>query len=588
MVRDQRALGGAAMPDILSQGGGDRERGPWPRRLAAFAVLAVVAAVVVTHLPGHRPAQAHHTQAAGTGNPVSNSGPSWTGLADGPNGITGQTLPWDGSIRLPVRGEQPVWFSPGTGRLTPIGGLPRSMLGYEFTRMTDGWVVQANPATKLGCGSCAGSPLPVYFLRDSAQSAIPVGTADSAAPGSTAGTLWLTSYPQGTNMATTAGTAREVSVTGAALGSQVRLPEGFVIDRSTSRGLLLAPVAHQIGPAVFKLWDPAAPQASRTFSGVIAAGTSEIAWTQCAPRCRVQMLNLETGRHTVAVLPRSSSAASGAFSPDGNFLALEVSSDNGGDGGALATEFVVASVGTGHLTVVPGTWASSDALVGFGWPAASDSLIAELSFTSKVQLALWRPGNTRLTVAVIRPGRNSASDHPALISAWDSSRPHAGSVKGHLMADAKVPKMALRHEFLAFAKQRQRREDRFADKITAFSGSMLFVYVHVVWFTAWIVLNVTVLRFDPFPFGLLTLIVSLEAIFLSTFVLLSQNRESARSDMRSEIDFETNVLSEVWLEALADNLGIDVGRVYAKAQERIEKAKVQQGETGGAKTGSPV
>jgi uncharacterized membrane protein len=117
------------------------------------------------------------------------------------------------------------------------------------------------------------------------------------------------------------------------------------------------------------------------------------------------------------------------------------------------------------------------------------------------------------------------------------------------MADAKVPRMALRHEFLLLAKQRHRREDRVADKITAFSGSMQFVYVHIVWFTAWIVLNVTIVRFDPYPFGLLTLIVSLEAIFLSTFVLLSQNREATRSDLRSEIDFETNVLSEVCPEA---------------------------------------
>jgi uncharacterized membrane protein len=156
------------------------------------------------------------------------------------------------------------------------------------------------------------------------------------------------------------------------------------------------------------------------------------------------------------------------------------------------------------------------------------------------------------------------------------------------MANAKVPRMALRHEILLLAKQRQRREDRVADKITVFSGSMQFVYVHIVWFTAWIVLNVTIVRFDPYPFGLLTLIVSLEAIFLSTFVLLSQNRESARSDMRSEIDFETNVLSEVWLEALADNLGIDAGQVYATAQERIEKAKAQQAENGSAQAGSPV
>jgi uncharacterized membrane protein len=90
------------------------------------------------------------------------------------------------------------------------------------------------------------------------------------------------------------------------------------------------------------------------------------------------------------------------------------------------------------------------------------------------------------------------------------------------------------------------------------------------------VLNVTIVRFDPFPFGLLTLIVSLEAIFLSTFVLLSQNREAARQDLRSEIDFETNVLSEVWLEAVADKLGIDVGRVYAVAKDRVAEAKAHE------------
>src|SRR5258705_10222801 len=65
-----------------------------------------------------------------------------------------------------------------------------------------------------------------------------------------------------------------------------------------------------------------------------------------------------------------------------------------------------------------------------------------------------------------------------------------------------------------------------ADWLTRFSGSMVFVYVHAVWFGIWIALNVgrlTSKPFDPFPFSLLTLIVSLEAIFLSTFVLISQN-----------------------------------------------------------------
>jgi uncharacterized membrane protein len=58
--------------------------------------------------------------------------------------------------------------------------------------------------------------------------------------------------------------------------------------------------------------------------------------------------------------------------------------------------------------------------------------------------------------------------------------------------------------------------------------------------------------------------------------MLSQNREAARSDLRSEIDFETNVLSEVWLEAVAERLGIDVAAVHAIAHDRIAEAKARQ------------
>ena len=69
----------------------------------------------------------------------------------------------------------------------------------------------------------------------------------------------------------------------------------------------------------------------------------------------------------------------------------------------------VASVATGRLTVVPRTFVSSDAMAGFGWPATSDTLIAELSFTTRVQVASWRPGAARLAVAAIQPGPSSTS-----------------------------------------------------------------------------------------------------------------------------------------------------------------------------------
>jgi uncharacterized membrane protein len=70
-------------------------------------------------------------------------------------------------------------------------------------------------------------------------------------------------------------------------------------------------------------------------------------------------------------------------------------------------------------------------------------------------------------------------------------------------------------------------QNRIADKITTFAGSMAFVYLHVVWFVVWIVFG-TLIGFDSYPFGLLTMIVSLEAIFLSTFVMISQNRADAK------------------------------------------------------------
>jgi uncharacterized membrane protein len=136
------------------------------------------------------------------------------------------------------------------------------------------------------------------------------------------------------------------------------------------------------------------------------------------------------------------------------------------------------------------------------------------------------------------------------------------------------------HELVEFNRRRRHTQDRVADRITQFSGSMLFVYVHVVWFAAWIVINELVPRpFDPFPFGLLTLVVSLEAIFLSTFVLISQNRESMRADLRSELDFETNVRAEVWVEAIAAKLGIDPTEVRSEIKQRLAAADAEHPDT---------
>jgi len=394
--------------DILSRGG-DREPSQWPRRIAAIAVLIVLLAVVVRHLPHNRAARPRHPEAgftAGRALPVDHSTVA-PGLPGQPNGVTGPFLPWASGLRLLVTGPQPSWYWPATGRVQLIGGLPRDRSGYVFTRSDGGWAVQPAPAFRRGCASCAGPPSPVYYLADSARSVIQAGAANAVAPAASAGALWLISYPPGANPGTAAGLAREVSVAGAPLGPPVRLPAGFVIDRATDRGLLLAPMIQRVGLTDYDLWDPGAAKVSRAFNGVLAASAHEIAWTPpCGRRCQMHVLDLATGRDTVVALPRGSSPANAAFSPDGDFLAIQVSIGSGGDGGGLAMQLEVANVASGRLTAVPGTWASSDALVSFGWPDRGDSLVAELSFTTKVQVASWRPGAARPAVAALRPGQD--------------------------------------------------------------------------------------------------------------------------------------------------------------------------------------
>jgi uncharacterized membrane protein len=117
------------------------------------------------------------------------------------------------------------------------------------------------------------------------------------------------------------------------------------------------------------------------------------------------------------------------------------------------------------------------------------------------------------------------------------------------------------------AKEQRTPTDRLAEKIARFCGSMTFVWVHVVWFGGWILLNSIpgIRHVDPFPFTFLTLIVSLEAIFLSTFILISQNLDSRISERRSHLDLQLNLLSEqentkmiIMLHAIAAKVGADL------------------------------
>ncbi len=98
------------------------------------------------------------------------------------------------------------------------------------------------------------------------------------------------------------------------------------------------------------------------------------------------------------------------------------------------------------------------------------------------------------------------------------------------------------------AEKEKSAQDKIADKLTGFSGSMTFLWLHAGWFGFWILANLEVIPglkpFDPFPFGLLTMIVSLEAIFLSTIVMISQNREADLASRKEAMDLTIDLLSE--------------------------------------------
>jgi uncharacterized membrane protein len=90
--------------------------------------------------------------------------------------------------------------------------------------------------------------------------------------------------------------------------------------------------------------------------------------------------------------------------------------------------------------------------------------------------------------------------------------------------------------------------DRMADLIGGFSGSMTFVGIHVLWFASWFLINTGLVhgipRFDPYPFILLAMIVSVEGVLLSTFVLMKQNRMQKRIDIRDQLNLQIDLLSE--------------------------------------------
>lgn len=123
--------------------------------------------------------------------------------------------------------------------------------------------------------------------------------------------------------------------------------------------------------------------------------------------------------------------------------------------------------------------------------------------------------------------------------------------------------------------------DRLADTVGSFSGSMSFVLIHIAVYSCWILVNLRIwpiIRpFDPYPFMLLSMIVSLEAIFLSTFVLMKQNRMSRRADSRAHLDLQINLLAEKEMTMVLQMLRLIGNRVGVR-DETLDRELAQLSE----------
>ena len=131
-----------------------------------------------------------------------------------------------------------------------------------------------------------------------------------------------------------------------------------------------------------------------------------------------------------------------------------------------------------------------------------------------------------------------------------------------------------------------RWSDRISDAISAFAGSLRFVLCHVALFTGWAAWNALAspsLRFDPYPYGLLTFIVSLEGVLVATFVLIKQNRMAAQSDQRDHLNLQVDLLAEQemtvvlrMLRRISERLGVDSEGADARTEKLTEETNVYE------------
>jgi uncharacterized membrane protein len=190
------------------------------------------------------------------------------------------------------------------------------------------------------------------------------------------------------------------------------------------------------------------------------------------------------------------------------------------------------------------------------------------------ELALFDGGARTASAAVLEDGEVLTLDREDLLG-FVRRHPEAGLDMLAIMTrriretNARLASMAARNVNEEMA-ERLTPLQRVVDWIAAFSGSIPFLLLHVALFAVWIGWNTLLAPFDPYPFGLLTMAVSLEAIVLSVLVLLSQSRQSAKEHIRADIEYDVNVKAELEVAHLHEKVDLLMESTAARL-DRLEK-----------------
>jgi hypothetical protein len=387
-------------PEAVIREARRRQRRRWlAAGVAIVTVAAGAAAVIAGYAAGGRPRPpGRHVTAAPK--PV-------------PSSMSGLPMPAGSTVRLLLTGRRPAWFWTATRRTEPIKGLPSNRAGYAFTRLVGGWSVQPYPAGPGCLPTCAGPPLPNYFIADGSRRAVRIGLGHAISASDGSGTVWLVTLRRSADDIFTApARARQVTTAGRPAGPGFRLPAGYQIQRAVGADLLLAPMSQGPGTVRYKLWDPGTRHVAGTFRDVIAASPQQIAWGPVCMHCPVHVLNLLTGTTATIPIPRGTWASNnGTFSPDGRFLAFLLSAGAAEQFGVQA-RIAVINIATRRLLAVPGTTLSGAAAqrLSFGWQANGHRLIAVLPRPGQtIQVASWQPGAAHLLVATARIPRGTSA-----------------------------------------------------------------------------------------------------------------------------------------------------------------------------------